>query len=37
MGATSSTAAAGAAAARLPAGMNNLVGELGNDVQYDQG
>lgn len=34
MGATSSTAAA---AARLPAGMNNLVGELGNDVQYDRG
>ncbi|PWN36275.1 WD40 repeat-like protein [Meira miltonrushii] len=34
MGATSSTAAN---QARLPIGVNNLVGELGNDVQYEKG
>lgn len=33
MGVTSSSSAA----ARLPAGVNNLVEELGNDVQYEQG
>lgn len=35
MGVTSSTATA--SSARLPTGVSNLVGELGNDIQYEQG